>query len=69
LNFFSHPRVSFFFTRIGSQPYQNFGEKKIENFFWDIQEGHSFSPELVGDLTKILGKEKKIEKKVLKIFF
>ena len=30
LNLFSHPRVSFFFTRIGSRPYQNFGKKKFE---------------------------------------
>merc|ERR1739838_865395 len=57
---------SFFFTPIGLRPYQNFGTyRRVFLFhpnwsatvpkFWDIQEGLSFSPQLVCDRTKILG--------------
>ena len=60
-----HTGGCFFFTRIGSRPYLNFGRySKVFLFhpnwfatvpkFWDIQEGFSFSPELVRDRTKIL---------------
>merc|ERR1712051_1003264 len=57
---------SFFFTRIGSRPYQNSGKyRRVFLFhqnwfatipkFREIQEGLSFSPELVRDHTKIQG--------------
>merc|ERR1712203_1044007 len=61
-----HTGGSFFFTPIGLRPYQNFGTyRRVFLFhpnwsatvpkFWDIQEGLSFSPQLVCDRTKILG--------------
>ena len=59
-----HTGGSFFFTRIGSRTYQNSGTyRRVFLFhqnwfatvpkFRDIQEGLSFSPELVRDCTKI----------------
>merc|ERR1712051_293540 len=61
-----HTGGSFFFTPIGLQPYQNFGTyRRVFLFhpnwsatvpkFWDVEEGLSFSPQLVCDRTKILG--------------
>merc|ERR1712051_142967 len=62
----SFSRGSFFFTRIGSRPYQNSGKyRRVFLFhqnwfatlpkFREIQEGLSFSPELVRNHTKIQG--------------